>query len=538
MIRNLFARSVAVSKAIKLAKTSTRGGFNLFWGIAVSSIISALGVIMVARILSPAEYGLVSISLIAANLIQIIRDLGIDQATIKYTAQYNQENKPAQIKSVLAAGITFEIALGLVLSVVSYLLSGFLATAIFNRPEIASLLQTASFTIFGHALFKAAQSAFTGYEKMGYHSALLIVHSILKAGLMILLLLLGLGVYGAILGTTIAYLITGAVSILFLYVTVYRKLQNSNAGGLEIVSTIKNMLKYGMPLSLSIILTGFITQFYNFLIAIYLSDQIVGNYQAAINFSVLITFFVTPVSIVLFPVFSKINAEKESGTLQTVFESSVKYSSLLVVPATCMVMALSQPAVSTIFGAKYEFTPLYLAVYVIIYLYTAFGRLSVPNLLKGQGKTKLELELTIITAILGVILSVTLVPIFGVLGLIATTLTAMIPRLILSLWYVKKHYNATINWVSSIKILSASIVAAVITYTVVYVLCFADWLNLLIGAVIFLTTYLIVAPLIGAINHADIKALKEMLKALGPLAPIFNMLLTIIEKLVTLFRKP
>ena len=51
-----------MSKAIRMAKVSARGGFNLFWGLASSSIISALGVILVARFLSPSEYGLVAIA--------------------------------------------------------------------------------------------------------------------------------------------------------------------------------------------------------------------------------------------------------------------------------------------------------------------------------------------------------------------------------------------------------------------------------------------------------------------------------------------
>jgi len=54
-----------VSEAISMARVSVKGGFNLFWGAAASSIISALGVILVALILSPSEYNLVAIALIA-----------------------------------------------------------------------------------------------------------------------------------------------------------------------------------------------------------------------------------------------------------------------------------------------------------------------------------------------------------------------------------------------------------------------------------------------------------------------------------------
>jgi O-antigen/teichoic acid export membrane protein len=525
-----------VSRAIELARTSAKGGFNLFWGVAASSLISALGVIMVARILSPSEYGLVAIALIAPSLIQIIRDLGIDQATIKYTAQYSQENNPTKIKNILAAEIAFELLLGLTLSAFSYLLSGFLATDVFNRPEIAPLIQIASLTIFGHALLKAAQSAFTGYEKMEYHSTILIVQSTLKAGLMIFLVLLGLGTYGAIIGHAIAYLIAGLISIILLYIIIYKRLPKEN-NKVEFFVTIKNMLRYGLPISGSIILNGFLTQFYSFLIAIYLSDQIVGNYQAAINFAVIVTFFVTPVTTALFPVFSKVNPKTEPETLRTVFRFSVKYASLLIVPATFMLMALSKPAVSTLFGTKYEYTPLYLALYIIFYLYTAFGYLSAGNVLKGQGKTQLHLKITIIKSIIGVILSLTLIPIFGIFGFLAAFLAADVPSLIISLWWIKKHYNATIDWISSTKILSASAIAAVITYLFISQLNLANWITLILGALIYLTAYLLTAPLIGAINKTDIENLKEMLNALGPLAPIFNIPLYLIEKLSTIFQK-
>jgi O-antigen/teichoic acid export membrane protein len=530
-------RAVQVSKALSLARISTRGGFNLFWGVAASSIISALGVILVARILGPEEYGLVAIVLVAPNLITTIRNLGIDQATIKYTAQYHHQNKPQKIKNILATATTFELLAGTLFSLTLFLLSPFLATSIFNRPELTPLIQLASFSILGEALFKAAQSAFTGYEKMELHSTIRILQSTLKAGLMILLILLGFGVYGAILGATIAHILTGTVSIALLYLTTYKKLNPHNDSKLELLSTTKNMLNYGLPLSLSTILIGFLPQFYVFLAAIYLSDSIIGNYQAAINFSVLVTFVATPITTTLFPVFSKLDPQKEPQTLRNIFRHSVKYASLLVVPATFMIIALSQPAVSTIYGTQYQYTPLYLSLYIIFYLKTAFGNISTGNLLKGQEKTQLLLKLNLLTFILGVIIAITLIPIFGIPGLIAAYITAEIPGLTLSLYWIKKHYTATIDWTSSAKILLSSAAAAAITYTAVFFLNLANWITLIIGAIIYTITYLITSPLIGAINKTDTKNLKEMLKALGPLAPIFNIPLNIIEKLTLALQK-
>lgn len=526
----------AVTKAVKLAKTSTKGGFTLFWGVAISSIISALGVMIVAGILEEGEYGIVAIALTAPNLLILIRDLGIDQSTIKYTAQYKQENKLTEIKNILIAGITFEFLLGIILSVLSYIFSGYIAIKIFNRPDIVRFIQIASFSIFGNALFKMSDSAFIGYEKMQYHSLSLLIQSSAKTILMIVLVISNFGVRGAVLGHTIAYLITGIVGVAILYLKIYKKLNNQNHK-YKILSTLKKMFKYGLPLSGSIILGGFLTQFYAFLIAIYLSDQIVGNYNLALNFAVLVAFFVTPVTTLLFPAFSKIDAKKDPETLRNVFIYSVKYASLLIVPAAVMVMTLSQPAVATLFPGKYELTPLYLSLYTILYVYTAFGYLSTGNLIKSQGRTDVNLKLSILNTVIAIILSLTLIPTYGVVGLILTMLVSVIPTLIISLWWIKKHYNATIDYKSSIKIVLASLIAAALTIIVLFFLNISNWIILIIGAIIFLTTYLVIAPLIGAINKEDTKNLKEMLKALGPLATVFNILLDIIEKIAMKFQK-
>ena len=146
-----------MTKPLDLAKISTRGGFNLFWGVAIASIISALGVMIVAGILSEAEYGLFAIALTAPNLIQLIRDLGIDQSLIKYTAQYNQENKPNEIRKLIIGGAVSEIILGFTLSIASLFLSEFFAILL-NRPEITFLIQVSSLTIFAQGLIKFADS--------------------------------------------------------------------------------------------------------------------------------------------------------------------------------------------------------------------------------------------------------------------------------------------------------------------------------------------------------------------------------------------
>lgn len=522
-----------MSKATDMAKTSFKGGFHVMWGLVASTVISAVGTIIIALLLGEDNYGLYTIALTAPTLITLFRDWGVNYAMIRYTAQSNAENKTAKIRTIFMTGLLFEIVLGIVLSLLGFLLSNFLAIDVFKRPVIVPLLQIASFTVLASALMTTASAAFFGIEKMHLNSIMTVSQSILKTALIITLVFVGLGTYGAITGFTVANFLAGLIGLLLMF-TIYKRLPKPNGNKLEIGNNIKTMLKYGVPISLSEIIAGFLLQFYNFLLYMYVLDNaIIGNFAIAKNFVVLITFFATPVTVTLFPAFSKLDHRKEPETLNNVFQTSVKYASLLVVPFTAMIMALAQPAVSTLFGNTYAEAPLFLALLAITYLYTILGSLCIGSLINGQGQTTFNLVMAVITAAVGFPLGFILISNYGVLGLIITSLTAGIPGIITSLIFIKKRYNVTIHWKSSAKILLSSAAAATLTYVLITQLnAFSSLTRLIIGVAIFTLIYLTAIILTKTLTITDISNLREMVTALGPLRPIFNTILTLIQKLM------
>jgi len=521
-----------MSKAADMAKVSVKGGFHLLWGLVASTIISSIGTVFVGNLLGEANYGLYTIALVAPNLISTFRDWGISIAMIKYTAQYKAENKAANIRGIFAASIIFETVLGLTLLVVAFLLSDLLAN-VYNLP-ITSLIQIASFTILTGALLGTAQSAFIGVERMEFSSITLVCQSIIKTIIMPILVILGLGTFGAVLGYAIAFLIASLIGV-FLMWTLYKSLPKPTHNKLEIMATIKTMFSYGLPLSIATIISGFQTQFYGFILPLYASPELIGNYGIAGTFAVLIIFFASPITTILFPAFSKLDIQKDRETLKNVFEFSTKYASLLVVPAAAIVMTLARPGISVLFP-EYTDAPLFLALLAINYLFTACGSLSIGNLINSQGQTKFNLKLALITSAIGFPLSLILIPQFGILGLITTTLTASIPSLIIALRWLKKQYDVTVDWSSSIRILLSGAVASAITYVLISQLTFSNWIALIVGVAAFLFSFLLAIILTRAINRSDLYNLREMLSGLGPLRRLFSFLLNIIEKLMAIFR--
>ena len=412
-----------MSQVSDIAKVAVKGGFHVMWGLAVATVISAVSTIIIGLLLGEENYGLFSIALTAPTTIILFRDWGVNYAMIRYTAQSNAKNETDNIRRILMAGLIFEVAMGILLSVFGFLFSDFLATNIFNRSFISPLIQIASFTILTSALVGTATAAFTGIEKMHLNSIMVVSESVIKTALIIALILVGLGTYGAVIGVTVANLLAGLIGMTLMF-SIYKKLPSPSGNKLEIRHNIKTMLKYGVPFSSGVIVAGFLLQYYNFLVYLYVSDNsLIGNLAMAQKFVVLITFFATPVTTMLFPAFSKIDHHKDAETLKNVFQKSVKYASLLVVPFTAMIMVLAQPAISTLFGNNYVEAPIYLALLAILYLYTLLGYLGVGSLIAGQGQTSFNLLLAVITAAVGFPLGFFLISNYGILGLITTILT-------------------------------------------------------------------------------------------------------------------
>ena len=175
---------------------------------------------------------------------------------------------------------------------------------------------------------------------------------------------------------------------------------------------------------------------------------------------------------------------------------------------------------------------MFLSLLAIPYLYSAFGFLSVTNLLNGQGQTRLNLKLTLLIALIGFPLGFILISQFDVVGLILTTLVAEVPSLIVGLYWIRKNYGITIDWFSSVKILLSSAIASGLTYFVVTLLGFGSWFSLIVGVVVFVPLYVLASLLTKTVSLDDVNNLRDMTKSLGSLHRLFVLVLDFYEKLM------
>ena len=520
-----------LDKASEMGHTSAVGSFQLFLGKMLSTILLAVGTIIVGIFILPTAYGLYTIAAIPASTFLLFQDWGVGAAMTRFCAQRRAENKESDLPKIIVTGMTFEVATGLFLTVISLVMASFVASAVFGKPASAFLIAIISVTILSAAFSAAAQTVFVGFEQMKLSSYTMICQAVVQSTLSALLVYLGYGAEGAALGYTIGSVVSSVTAAFLLYFVIFRRLGSQFAFKSDLLQQLKPMLKYGVPLAIAAITAGILTQFYSFMMAIFCSTSIIGNYGIATNFTVLPTFFTIPIATVMFPVFSKINPEKERKLLKTVFASSAKYAAFLLIPATLAIIVLSKPIIGTLFGNKWSYAPPLLALSVITFLFAVFGNISINSLIPALGETKFYMKLNLLTISIGIPIALILIPTLGIIGVILSALFDGIPSIFISVYWAWKKYGTVIDIKSSVKILLTSLIAAMITYLFLYFLNTAYLIQLVGGLVLFCGVYLTTTPLSGAISREDIKNLRNIFSSLGIISKILDIPLTLMEKI-------
>ena len=183
--------------------------------------------------------------------------------------------------------------------------------------------------------------------------------------------------------------------------------------------------------------------------------------------------------------------------------------------------------------------PSFLAVSSIINLLVLFGNISVGTFQTGIAKTNQIMKQSLASLALGLLLALLLFfilnpivgPLLAIISGILGTLISTLPSLIWALHWSWKNYKVKTDFRNSAKIFAASAIASLATYLFISFLSLPYFVILLSGFVVFILVYLVIAPLIGAINQTDIDNFKNMFSGLGIIAKVLSFPLFFMQKM-------
>ena len=518
-----------------IAQKATRGGLFLFIGNASSTVILAVGAILVARLLGPFSFGLYTLAVAFPLLLVALADAGMNFALVRLPARLRSEGDHARANRLVKLGFLLKLVISTAASIVCYAGSAFIASIVLNRPELTPFIQLASLMILFQAIYDATNNIFIGQDQMHYSAAIQIMQATLKGTLAPVLVFLGLGITGAISGYVLALAAAGVTGAMLLFTRHARSSgRTTNLASME----LRTLLGYGLPLYAAAILSVFLTQYQNIVLAHFASNVQIGNFSATWTFTAFMMILVYPITTAIFPMFSKMDPKKQRGDLARAFVFAVKYSSLLMIPASIMVMIFSRDLIYLTFGSSYTFAPQYLVLLSALYLLTGIGYLILGSFLNGVALTGTVLRIGILTLAIYVPLCPVFTWLWGPLGLLIAYILANAISSVYGVNRASVLFGARPDLKASGRILLVSLGAAVPTIALIRLDAMGIGIsNLIVGTLLFLVIYLTLVPIAGAIDKSDVSNLRSILCRTRIVACLANPIFDYEAKLLSMMER-
>jgi len=518
-----------------LAKATMKSSLFLFVGLSASTILLAINSIIIARLLGPENYGLYTVIMIVPTLFIALSDFGISPTLTKFIASNRVEGKNDETFTLIRTGFMIKILLIAVISTILWITSDYLAIYFLSRPEIGPMIRLSVIYLIGQASTDSLNATFIGQDEAGKSGVVMIINAASRFVISPFLILMGLGVSGAVLGMGIGSVLASIVGVVLLLLILHSKIQHDMKKGSSPMNPLKMFVIFGSPLYMSAILLSFQNELRRIFLAFFTTDEKIGNFSTAINFSSLMNVLTTPVASSLFPAFSKIDIDKDKKSLEKMFKISIKYMSLVIVPVIFYILFLSKDLIELFYGSQYKIAAYYLSLYILTFFLAPIGMYVIEAFLNSQEKTMTTLKMKIINFITFVPLSLIFIPLYEPPGLIISIFISQFISLIYGLINIYKNYHLNIDWNISFKILISSALSILPVFILQYILPLNNIIiKMIVSVSIFSISLLICLPLTGTLNKDDIINIKNLSDNLPFIRTIINTLLKIEIKILNI----
>jgi O-antigen/teichoic acid export membrane protein len=282
----------------------------------------------------------------------------------------------------------------------------------------------------------------------------------------------------------------------------------------------------------------FLTQYQNIVLAHFASNVEVGNFGAVWAFTSFMMILTYPITTSMFPMFSKMNPKDQRSDLARGFVLAVKYTSLLMLPASVAVMVFSRNLIYLTFGSGYALAPQYLVLLAALYLLTAISYLVLGSFLSGIADTRTVVKISVVTLAVYLPLGPGLAWLWGPFGLLIAYILSIATSTVYGLRHTSVKHDARPDLRASGRILLAALGAAVPTLGLIQLDgAGVGVVNLVVGGLLYLGVYLTLAPILGAVEKQDIVNLRTLLGGTRIVALLVNPVFDYESKLLSVVKR-
>lgn len=393
--------------------------YGMSWSFAenfsLQGIQFVIGVLL-ARVLSPSDYGMVGMLAIFTAISQTLINSGFSTAIVRKTDRTQTD---------LSTAFWFNIGVGIVLYFILFF-SGPLIARFYNVPLLADLIKVTAITLIFNSLCIVQQALFT--IKMDFKTqAKISVSSSLTTGVIgVVMAYNGFGVWSIVWPGVFG----GALRCILMWV--FSKWRPD-----KIFSTasFKDLFSFGSKLLLSGLIDTTYNNIYPIVIGKKFSATDLGYYSRAEGYSQLPATSITGVlQRVTFPMLCEI--QDDMARLENVYRRLLRLSAFVVFPSMTGLAAIAEPLIRFMITDKWLMCVPYLQILCIAIMWHPIHAINL-NLLQVKGRSDLFLRLEILKRIIGILIIIIAVP-FGIIWMCVGKIISSIFCLIINTYYTGK----------------------------------------------------------------------------------------------------
>lgn len=402
-------------------KRQTLSGIKwTFAGSIIQRIVSFATTVILARILSPADFGLFALAFVMIDAFSIFKSLGFDSALVR--------RKGDDIERACNTAFFLIPAMGIILFILLFILAP-LGAQFLNNPEVTNVIRALGVVFVVSTFGKVPQTILYRDMKFKYKSAAEVSATIVYTSTAVILALNKLGVWSLVVAYILRTLTQVAIEWHF---SGWRpKFEFDRAIAWDMFHFGKYVLAGGIIWFLH-------SNLDNIVIGKILGVAMLGYYAIAMNVSNFLTdYFLGKVGMIMYPAYSKIQEDAED--VRRVMLKTLKYVSILVFPFSLGLFAFAPDILRLVFGAKWLPATDILRILCFVGLFRCLGSTIWPAFL-AKGRSKADFQISLVQVGLFFILMVPLSVRFGLIGAGAAVLLSSAAAFMVGLLRIKRIF--------------------------------------------------------------------------------------------------
>jgi len=447
--------------------------------------------IVLARLLTPADFGLIALLAVFFSISASLVDSGFTLALIRE-------------KTISQVDKTTVFYINIFISIFLYIILWFAAPYIasfFDQPQLIWLTRIMGLDIIFKAISIVQRAVFMQGLRFKLLSLIDISVSILTGLIAIFMAYKGMGVWAL----AIKYFLSSLfVSIIFFIINPWLP------SGFINKNSFDRLFGFGSKLLATGMINMFFNNIYNLVIGKMFSATILGFYDRAMNFyNQSISTVLISVQQVTYPILSKV--QDDPKRLKLAHQKLININAFINFPIATLLFFTAEPIIVVLLGEKWLETIPFLQLLSLTGLIAHLGSIN-NNLFKVIGRSDLFLKISVISKIITVLAIVIGIQ-FGIWGLVIGSIISQYFTAFIVMYIITKHIEY--SFLEQIKDFLRSILLLIPMITISLLLFYTDFssdlLKMLIMGSVGILVYILTAHLSKSLEFTQII---ELLKPL------------------------